>query len=328
MTENDNPSMSVKDITLRQILDRALTGWRTPVIFSAVAVLFALIGLTMSRPIYSVEMSVVPAPSSQAENGMTPGGGLSSVLGLVGGGQTNSTYQRYQKLLTSTAVAERMQQKHDMLHVVFADLWDKHEQKWVKPPRLRDTLLAWLFDLAHVPIWTPPDITDLAEYLKGKIIILPGVQSDIVTLSMQDADPAFATRTLLSAHTLANEVLRDQVATRAAQQVNYLQHKLSQTTVEDYRQTLLTLLSTQEKTLMLTQTSAPYAAEILTPPTSSARPVAPRPVLSIAVAILVGILAGVSTVIFFGPDWWQKLCRHFETLRMSIKRKQRAFSGP
>jgi uncharacterized protein involved in exopolysaccharide biosynthesis len=141
------------------------------------------------------------------------------------------------------------------------------------------------------------------------------VQSDIVNISVQHPDPVFARRLMLMAHQEANEVLRDQVAVRAAQQVEYLQQKLLQTTVQDYRQTLLSLLSAQEKTLMLTKTSAPYAAEILTPPTSSPRPVAPRPVFGIAVSILVGILVGVSVVVFFGPNWFQKLLRTTSILR-------------
>jgi uncharacterized protein involved in exopolysaccharide biosynthesis len=321
MTDDTSPP-SFREISLRQLLDRAQAGWRTPVIFAVIAIVLALISLSMARPVYLVEMSVVPAPSSQTETGMSSSGGLTSLLGLAGGGQ-NSSYTRYQKLLTSTVVAERMQQKYDMLHVVFADLWDKKQKKWVQPVKLRDTLLGWLFALSHVPVWTPPDITDLAAYLQGNILIVPSVQSDIVAISSRHPDPVFARRLLLMAHTEANIVLRDQVAARATQQVAYLQRKLGQTTVEDYRQTLLSLLSAQEKTLMLTQTSAPYAAEVLTPPVFSARPVAPRPVLTIAVAILVGVLAGVSVVVFFGPDWWSRPRQRFGALRAALRRGRR-----
>lgn len=305
---DEGQNMPVQELNLKQLFDRALAGWKTPIAFSVLAVIITIILLSRSGPIYEVRMSVVPAPSSQTEMGSSNpgGGGLGALLGVMGG-QTNSAYTRYQNLLTSTAVAERMQRKHDMLHVVYANYWDAKQRKWVPPQTLRGVLLGWLFSLSGVPLWTPPDITDLASYLESTLVIIAPVQSDIVTISVRDPDPAFATRLMLMAHQEANEVLRDQVAIRATQQVAYLQQKLSQTTVQDYRATLLALLSTQEKTLMLTQTSAPYAAEILSPPVAPLTPVAPRPVFSMALAILVGALVGVSVAVLFGPDWFQRL---------------------
>lgn len=301
----ESPKSTAQEVSLRLIRERAMAGWRTPAVFTGVAVILAIIMLARAIPIYQVDMSVVPAPSSQAENGMMNTGGVGALLGLTGM-QANTSYNRYQKLLVSTAVAERMQRKHDMIHVVFSGLWNSQEKKWVPPQTVRGFLLGWLFKLSSVPIWTQPDVTDLANYLESTLIVVPAAQSDIVRISARHKDPAFARRLILMAHQEANEVLRDQVASRAAQQVAYLQQKLAQTSVQDYRQTLLSLLSAQEKTLMLTKTSAPYAAEILTPPVAQSQPVSPRPVLTIAVAILVGIMAGVATVVLFGPDWWTR----------------------
>jgi hypothetical protein len=58
---------------------------------------------------------------------------------------------------------------------------------------------------------------------------------------------------------------------------------------------------------MLTQTDASYAAEIISPPMASPTPVAPRPVLTLFVAVLVGGIIGSGIVIFFGPGWWRVL---------------------
>ena len=127
MTEDASNVPSFREISLGQLLERARLGWRTPIAFTAIAIFLAIIGLPFSRPIYLVEMSVVPAPSSQAEAGMTSSGGIGALLGIMGG-QENSSYNRYQKLLTSTAVAERLQQKYDMLHIVFSDMWTKRKK--------------------------------------------------------------------------------------------------------------------------------------------------------------------------------------------------------
>jgi hypothetical protein len=294
----------MKEIDLRLILDRVVQGWRTPVFLVVVLIMFALASLPFQRPVYSVRMTVVPAPSEHSDMGGSSNA-LTSLLSFGGMAAGNNNYTRYQKLLVSTVVAQRMQEKYGMLQYVFSSMWNEKEKTWVQPRTLQSTMLGWLFKLAHVPVWSPPDVTTLADYLGTNLLITPSTQNDIVVVTMNSSDVKFAKRVMLAAHEQANAVLRDQVARRAKQQVDYLQTKLRETTVQDYRATLLTILSSQEKTLMLTQTDASFAAEILAPPVASPTPTSPRPVLSIFVAALVGALAGMALVIFFGPDWWR-----------------------
>jgi len=232
------------------------------------------------------------------------GGALSSMLNLGTSGSSND-YVRYQKILTSPAVATRLQKKYHMLQYIFAGAWDKKSQHWIQPNSLRSYIWGWLFKISHVPVWTPPDVSTLSDYLTANINILPSTQSDIVILSMDNADPQLAERVLFLANLEANEVLRDQAAIRSKQKVEYLRNKLNQVSIEDYRQALLALLSAEEKTLMVTETSDAYAAEIISPPMTSATPVSPRPITTLFVAILIGIIAGSTIVIFWGPNWWK-----------------------
>lgn len=296
----------MKEFNVQMMLARAKAGWRTPAILAGLLVVLSLITLWGARPIYRVTMTVVPAPSDQNGTASNAGSPLTTLLGVSGlGGTGNSTYARYQKLLVSPVTAQRIENKYGLIEQVFSNMWDKQEKKWVQPMTLRTYLLGWLFDLSNVPIWTAPDATTLAAYMDGNLVILPGIQVDITTISMDSPDPKFARRLMLADHEMANAVLRDMVARRARQQVAYLQAKLAGVTVEDYRQTLLALLSAQEKTLMLTQTDASYAAEILNPPVASPTPVGPRPVLTLFVAALAGVMVGLGIVIFLGADWWR-----------------------
>jgi hypothetical protein len=296
----------MKDFNLRFVLDRLLRGWRTCVLFAALAALLVVISLPFQPVTYSVRMTVVPAPNEQNVVSVS-GSALTTLLGLgVGGATQSSNYMRYQKLLVSNVVAQHLQDKYGMVQYVFSNYWDAQNRQWVPPKTIRGFMVGWLLALAHVPQWSPPDVTTLAAYLSGHLLIVPSTESDLVTISMDGSDVNFSRRVMLAAHEQANQVLRDQVARRARQQVAYLQSKLAETTVEDYRQSLLTILSSEEKTLMLTQTDASFAAEILSPPMASPTPVSPRPVLSIFVAVLVGILLGIIVVVFFGPEWWQE----------------------
>ena len=306
-------SDGMQEFNISTILTRMRQGWRTPLVFAVILALFTLATLSGAKPVYRVTMTVVPAPSDQSAQTVASGGALSTLLGLNSGGNVN--YARYQKLLSSTVVAQRLQDKYGMLQFVFRGSWDAKRQVWVPHYQLRDYLLGWLLRWSNVPTWSPPSITTLALYLQSSLVIIPSTGSDIVTISMDSSDVDFATRLMLTAHEQANQVLRDQVAKRANQQVAYLQGKLGETSVQDYRVTLLAILGNEEKTLMLTQTDASYAAEILSPPIASATPIAPRPVLSMFVAVLVGVLAGLAVVIFLGPLWWLNLLDRFRSLR-------------
>ncbi|HWY61221.1 MAG TPA: hypothetical protein VNW15_04915 [Rhizomicrobium sp.] len=288
------------------VMDRLVRGWRTCTLFAALAVLLVLFALPFQQVTYSVRMTVVPAPNEQNVVSVS-GSALTTLLGLgVGGAAQSSNYIRYQKLLVSNVVAQQLQNKYGMVQYVFSSYWDAQNRKWNPPNTIRGFMVGWLLALAHVPQWSAPDVTALAAYLNGHLLIVPSTESDLVTISMDGPDVNFSRRVMLAAHEQANQVLRDQVARRARQQVAYLQSKIAETTVEDYRLTLLTILSSEEKTLMLTQTNASFAAEILSPPMASPTPVSPRPVLSVFVAALVGILLGSIVVIFFGPEWWQE----------------------
>lgn len=296
----------MQEFSFGTILQRARQGWLTPVVFVAVLAVFTLLSLIGSQPAYRVTMTVVPAPSDQGPQSMSSAssGALSAILGMGSGGNVN--FMRYQKLLSSTVVAQRLQDKYGLLQQVFAGNWDAERKVWVPHYTMRAYMLIWLLKLSNLPTWAAPDSTALANYLASSLVVLPGVSGDIVTITMDSPDVAFAKRVMLAAHTEANQVLRDQVARRATLQSAYLEGKLATISVEDYRATLLAMLGAQQKTLMLTQTDASYAAEILSPPVASPIPVAPRPVLGLFIAVLVGTLSGLAVVIFLGPYWWRK----------------------
>lgn len=304
------PPQARREISLEFIFSRLWEGKSIIFIGAIAAALLMLIMLPAFSRQYAVSMTVVPTPSDQDSMGRSSGT-LSALLSFAGGQQGNSYYLRYQNLLISPIVAERMQKKYGTLQDVFSNQWDKADRKWVQPFTLRNLMLGWLLRLGHIPVWSPPDAIMLSGYLKDHLIIIPSTENDIVSISMQSKDPKFAQKILLQAHEQANAVLRDQVARHASQQVEYLQKKLSGVTIADYRATLLAILSVQEKTLMLTQADAPFAADILSPPLISENPISPRPILFVALSALLGALAGGATTILFGPNWLRRLGRQY-----------------
>lgn len=314
----------MQEIDLRQLLDRVLKGWCTPLIFAVLGVTYILATLPQMHPVYRVQMSVSPAPSTQGPTSSEGGGALSTLLSLSGGGASpTSDYTHYQLMLTSTAVAQRLADKYGLLQTVFADQWDAKKKSWHPPkPSLIMRLKEPLLRMANIRPWNPPDATALAAFLKGTLLITPSTQNDVVEIEIDTGDVEFGKRLMLLAHREANNLLGEQVARHASNEAAYLEKKLAQTSVTDYRSTLLALLSQQEKMIMLTQTDASYAAEILDPPVASPTPISPRPVLYVFVAALVGVILGVLVTMLFGPDWFRELFRRLGQMLSAMRARR------
>ena len=161
------------EFDLGALWHRLIRGWKTPATVAVIAALLALASLPGSKPVYSVHMLIMPAPSEQTAASAS-GGPLSALLGIAGGGPA-SNYIRYQSLLFSNAVAQRIRDKYSMLQFVFQNNWDAKNHRWVQQHTLRGDLTAWLLRLANVPVWSPPDITSLGLFHRQNIVVLPSI---------------------------------------------------------------------------------------------------------------------------------------------------------
>src|SRR6185437_11153267 len=139
------------EFDLRILWHRLVAGWKTPLVLAALLSLLVIASLPGSKPVYSVHMLIMPAPSDQATTGSS-GGTLATLLGLTGNSQA-SNYVRYQNLMFSNAVAQRMQTRYGMLQYVFRDNWDAKNHQWIVSYSLRDELTGWLLRLANIPTW-------------------------------------------------------------------------------------------------------------------------------------------------------------------------------
>jgi uncharacterized protein involved in exopolysaccharide biosynthesis len=300
--KTDEAPKSRSEITFSRLLYLVLAGWKIIGVSVFVCFLLSLWVLSGTPATYTARMTVAPMPSevSPGVNTSTLSSAL-SLLGQGGGLGGNQTFSHYILLYSSLSMADRLEQKYHLLQQINSGSWDPVHQQWIRPQSWRPFFLGWLFSLSHLPMWTPPDDTTLAAYLKSKVVMENSLKSDVVTISYTDRNPAFARQLLMELHQEANDLLRQQAEERASQKVAYLEGQLRKIDVADYRETLLLLLSEQQKTLLLTQPGLPYAAEVIDPPSTSPIPTSPRPVLTIAVSIMVGGILGVLIVLFFGP---------------------------
>ena len=113
----------------------------------------------------------------------------------------------------------------------------------------------------------PLTVVDLAAFNAGAIVFTKDKISGLVTMSFNNRDPKFAADYLLKVITTTNDFVREQDHATARNMVDYVAHRIATNTNVEQRSALDSLLLQQERRLMMTEVSAPYAATILDGPT-------------------------------------------------------------
>src|SRR6185437_7152502 len=118
----------------------------------------------------------------------------------------------------------------------------------------------------------PPGPVALQSALEKHLSILTDKVTNYTTLSVDEASPADAVFVLQAVINTADGLIRQGVKNRTAGRIVYLQNALKQTSLQDQREAIISVLSTQEKTRMMSSADKSYAVDAIDPPWASAVP--------------------------------------------------------
>ena len=272
-------------------LIQPLVRYRWPILISILLISALVFAWRQSSPqLYAASLALAPANStldaSSSLSRVSGLGGLAS-LGLGNVTSKSTNYDRFIYLISSPELANWQIQHHDIRPMVFPGSWDAQKKTWRAP----DDLMVRL-GLTHDTLPRPPTAYELAGLYASQLTMtelgdagLIG-SSGMVKLTYTDTDPVRASQVLRYIVSDANQILRSQSTRKATLQADYLRDKLSSTSVQDYRDTLLKLLSEQDQMLMLAKSNMPFAAEPIAEGDLSAAPVPKR-------SLLFAMIAGV-----------------------------------
>jgi uncharacterized protein involved in exopolysaccharide biosynthesis len=134
----------------------------------------------------------------------------------------------------------------------------------------------------------------VAEFLRKNLNQEQDRDSPITTLSLDATDAEVARQTLGYLHRYSDDQIKQAIYQQTQSKLEYLQRRLQNVTVNDYRQTLIGLILDQEKILMLIQPNLPFAAEALEQPEVLTEPSSPKKTRILALAGLLGLVLGAS----------------------------------
>lgn len=290
-------------VSLGDVLALLRDGWWQIAAVTALLVGVALLYLQSADRQFESVLVVTPVAGSV---GLPSGiGGLASIAGIrVPGSDADSQFEMFLEGLTTRQSAERLSQKHpDLLPRMFPDEWNSASRRWEQPVGAFPNAIRAVKSLVGMDTaYRPPDGARVEQWLKREIAIAKARDQRLTVISIESQDPQFGRSLLAALHQEGDNLLRERAVQRANDYAEYLGRKLGEVTVADYRQSLVEALAEQEKTRMMASSDLPFAADPFGPPSTPNRPSSPQPVLTLAIAIGLGLVLGVLMVIVRGRN--------------------------
>ena len=302
----DRPDRAAVGPTAREITLPGLvrTLWRGLwLVLAAIilAVLVTALALKLRSPLYTATMIVAPAQTdlgaaSQLASGLEQYANLATLAQTPAKLEMVSALERYVQLFGSITLARRLQAEHGLLQEVFAEDWDAERQTWRRPHGALAAAKAAVLGFFGFPAWTEPHPGHLAEWLASQVEIARLGGGALLRVRIQHAKPEFAAAVLEMVHRAADDLLREEALGRVGGQIAQVEGELAAATPPTRREALEQMLAGQYQAQALLRADQPYAAQIVGPAKASAAPTSANPLLTLALAAVVGAILGTFLV--------------------------------
>jgi len=296
------PQPRGETVSLRQIFTRLYRRWPLVLVSTLVTLGLAVSYLKFTSPVYTADMAIAPPSQSSSGRSGSALSGLGAIAGLALGGDssgTNSSFLRYEKMLTSREVATRLMRDHNILQLVFSDRWDATHHNWNASYGIAERLKIAVNRAFGRTVDTTPNVAELRRFIAKHLgITVPAADMALsappairyVTFTFRD--PRAAAEMLIWLHQETDGVIREAELNRTRQMIDYLDDKLRKTTEVDERASLAQLLLDQERTEMLLTTGLDFSAEVLDMPGIPQEPSYPQISLTLIMGVVSGLLLG------------------------------------
>jgi hypothetical protein len=251
---------------------------------------------------YSAVLTVTPADNSKQGSS----GNLSSFGALVGldmSSQAGSAFAMYAEAAVSLPVAEKLSQRAPLMRAIFKESWDPATQQWREPQSLPRGIITGVKRLLGVPIktWTPPNGHDLQNYIEKNVVVAEDKKKAFIRLSYLNPDPKVAVDLLTGINTEADSFLRARSLERSTRYVEYLERRLAEIQIVEYRLSMAQVLGNYEKTRMMASSDTSFAAESFGDVWVSPNFTTPNPWIVLAVAFVAAVALWIGLALFVLP---------------------------
>ena len=269
MQPSDNPistegAKSSNLVAAMNFSDVVRTLWahrKSGVVIFIVCMVLSTTYLNLTTHKYTATLVVTPADQSGSDAaGLS---GLGSLVGVNLSGKQGSSFEYYDDAIKSDVVAQILSRDINIMKVIYSDQWDKNSSSWKEKTSKINKIATAVKRIMGQPArnWQPPSGKDLREYVISNVSITQETLTQKYTIVYRHKSPIFAKYFLDRLNYSADEFLRSSSIKRAEIYSNYIENKLRNVSISEYRESLVKSLSTYEKTKMMAGSDASFAVE-------------------------------------------------------------------
>lgn len=271
-------------------------------LFLAIAIAGSATYLNLATYRYTAQMQLTAAEHSASR---MPSGlaGLGSIVGVDIGPDSGTSFALFGEAVRSRAVAERLAGNDRIMRGIFSAHWDADRQQWREPNNPVRAVTRPVKQLLGIPDapWQQPGAGELRDVLQTRLGVSEDRKKGITTLRFEHPDGELARYLIEQAATEADGFLREKALARANDYVSYLEERLRDTQVAEYRLSLAQNLIGYENMRMMASADSAFAAEAFGPSIVSRRPTSPNPMVVVLTSMLAALLLWAAYVLLLHP---------------------------
>lgn len=268
---------------------------------AAVCLALASAYLHIAERTYTVTLSAQPAQSEDASPSLGGFAGLASLAGVSLPSGSGGDFNAMPLMMTAPEVTEVLARDLSILRYFFENEWDEATEGWREPSRGAISSIVGQLKLAltgeGAAPYRAPDAYRLAEKLKEVLSASLDAKSGRLNLTLTTPVPDFGADLIVKVFATADEHFRRKFMTSGESSIEFYQTQLARARAAEHREALAKVIASEQQKLMLATRSEFFVANILTGPTASIGPTAPRGSLVLALGLVLGLISGAAIVL-------------------------------
>ena len=280
------------EIDLRELISVFWRGKYFIIFFTIISLAIGSIYLRNLSSEYRVSILLAPVQEEQATPNFSGLGGLASLAGISLPTSSASDFAKYEIMLKTQEVSTQIFKEQNLIQALFSHEWDKNQQIFRERKQKKTTFIKnyvkELLTGQPPKEYAEPSPAKLTQFINSNVRINSDKKTQYLTLSAEDSNPELLTKLLVSMIKNTDELFKKKFIKQANDAVQFYQIKISKARSQEHREILATLISKEERKLLLATRDGPFVAEILTGPHTSLNPTSPKASLVLLFSILLG----------------------------------------
>lgn len=276
------PTVKDDEVTFTQIVGAMRRQWLTIVLTVVATCVIAVVAIVRTEPVYRAEALVKPVQPFEGGGGLSSmlgqlGGGIGALAGLSLGGQADDITKEAIAVLKSREFVRQFLTAENVMPLLFKGAWDETRGTW------KTTIKRVPTDADAYGAFT----TDVFDAFKDR-------KSGFVKIRVDWTDRELAARWANKIVEMLNEKMRGRAIKEADETISYLDQEYQRSTSVAVRLAVASMMESQLKLKTLATVRNQYTFQFLdSAVVPDARAVLrPRPVLYLGVAVVAGLLLG------------------------------------